>query len=1260
MPNCHPSTDDPPPFRDAPFAAPGLPIRTLASQYSEVTDQWVNLDPLSTAATFAGLLTTPTLQSNCLRLEVLVHLALLSAKGHRTPNAQFVSQAFSTLGTGLCGQYEDPAEDVFVGSISTSQGNFRLLDGIWESGYFFLQRIVNVLESMPRRRYFDDLRECVYSLLRLSDMLCERAALDRYTLGSATPEKSLPKKLRDTLPSLRRRVRFSESELLAASISLDHLSQFVFASGDLKRLPDEHIGHSMLERQPVARRDAHYYFLLPTATGAAIRRFVIERIEESGNRKPFLTALAREYSEVFERTLLLGAKSHLSLVFRKVDEGLIANGITTIDRGRYLQLVLFLDTLDDFERGGLAGTNPDPLQLAATLTQLIDTAYEEAQRSDDFEGGLTLLVGCGIGRGAVYYLDEKERTDWRVEHLSAADLYTLSWTPNFSFQSLWRMLEAQDKLRALGVELFNINGLLNLVAWTRSLGGHLVPHALLPDGSFEADGSTLLAIDQTSLRELRHEVLLTWDPHVEQDAGSRWVAVRKEGSSAFKEDLARPLYATEPLQGARWPSAVYVTPERSWWCAFSVPAETTLEGAYERFRMLAVWLSRTVPVLEDSLETLPKGPILINLIFHGVWGEFDGVPEKKSYAQVRSDIAVSADIAERTTTLDVGDTFEKALFNVENVSERALVDSVVEGVVRLCGLALSESARSPILHSIVRTNSARQAHAFHAQSFRDYVRAAIPASPVVIDETDDALLKIGLGWRVRSRESGPFIEGKEQCITFLNSLVHLLEEDLCTSLQRMDRTQTLEHVLRNHESGVVDRDRWRRTAAAVLSLHDDRANALAVMARHDFQLNAVFLATRLLVEFALCECPLSGGRAPGVLDLSQLMAKAAQIFGLGGWSDAIRWDVMEPRLRITPLGDVHANLDFVDEVVNPFAHGANEIFINKAVDTYAKNLDAPTPGPVAQDVLEVEFLHAWDDEVGASLDDVRLFVDFVENLGVSSNAAVLKLRRSTLLRVAVNGKSLPPETSERLLNFLTLPSRRRWRDVPPGFDAKDLYPWRFRRRLSVLRRPILQIDDDLDPTVIVVPGLVRDAVTFMLGNYHRGHFPMWQLGPQMRIWAGEVARRQGTEFTQAVAERLERLGWNTASEIRITKLLGRSFDKDYGDVDVLAWRPSTGRVVAIECKDVQYRKTYGEIAEQLADFRGEIGPDGKPDDLKRHLDRVDLLSANLGTLARYVRLSQVQKIESHLVFKDPVPMKHALQRMAERVLVQIFDDSFEI
>ena len=84
-------------------------------------------------------------------------------------------------------------------------------------------------------------------------------------------------------------------------------------------------------------------------------------------------------------------------------------------------------------------------------------------------------------------------------------------------------------------------------------------------------------------------------------------------------------------------------------------------------------------------------------------------------------------------------------------------------------------------------------------------------------------------------------------------------------------------------------------------------------------------------------------------------------------------------------------------------------------------------------------------------------------------------------------------TAHTITELLLLEHRGAWRNVPEGYRPVDRHPWRFRRRLSVLRRPLLQVDDDPDPMVLVCPGLMREAFGYTVSNYYRGDYPDWQL-----------------------------------------------------------------------------------------------------------------------------------------------------------------------
>src|SRR5439155_636693 len=96
---------------------------------------------------------------------------------------------------------------------------------------------------------------------------------------------------------------------------------------------------------------------------------------------------------------------------------------------------------------------------------------------------------------------------------------------------------------------------------------------------------------------------------------------------------------------------------------------------------------------------------------------------------------------------------------------------------------------------------------------------------------------------------------------------------------------------------------------------------------------------------------------------------------------------------------------------------------------------------------------------------------------------------------------------------------------------------------------------------------------FYEGEIHQSE----AVSAEMESWI--VKSQKGSELPMAVEAKLKELGWNTEREIEMTDVLGRRYDESFGDlrrfgdVDVLAFRDDSTRVLIIECKDLQFRKT---------------------------------------------------------------------------------------
>ena len=399
------------------------------------------------------------------------------------------------------------------------------------------------------------------------------------------------------------------------------------------------------------------------------------------------------------------------------------------------------------------------------------------------------------------------------------------------------------------------------------------------------------------------------------------------------------------------------------------------------------------------------------------------------------------------------------------------------------------------------------------------------------------------------------------------------------------------------------------------------------------------------------------------MDLSRLISHGLLVFYFGGDSDAVHWGAMEPRIHVTPLGDIHMKRSFDADIYQPFVRSGGAVQVDYAVRKYSHLYSPSQPLDSVVGVIDDRFLRAWEAEFGLSIDGMRRFIDEIEKIGIERTEPIVSMTRSRLAVLLAEAGRLSPEMTAEVLALFVLAPRPKWQVPSTGFQNRDWQPWRFRRRLAVLRRPLLQIEDGADPEMLFAPGLVRDAFWATIRSFYDGDIHQSEIrSSEMESWIGHISDKTGSEFAQSVEEKLNELGWKTRLEIEMTNILARRRDprfgdlRRFGDVDVLAWRDGSPRVLAIECKDVQFRKTPGEVAEQLSDFRGELRPNGKPDLLKRHLDRLEVLSSNADDVAKRLNLQKPIQLEGHLVFRNPVPMKFAWDQMASRVRLSIFDE----
>lgn len=1200
-------------------------------------------DAVKAAALVAGLLTNPSLHANNLRLESLIHLLLAFGRGKQTPTRKQLSTLLnSQLGSSSLSLKEDPAEDVFVSNVVSQHGNFRIFGGVWESNDFYLQRFVNIVESFPETDYHRTLQRQVLAILRLSEEIAARRGLGRFSDGGGEAQSSLNLPTEDELQTLAQSIKFSRDDLQRLEIEPIELAPFVLPVETFPKLADESLGDTDLERHPIVYDNDEWFVLLPNAISIAVRYHVIQWTINDCSQSSFNLKLVQEYREFLSDTPILGEiiPPGLGLTSKKVANKTLLEIFREVDDGRHLHLIAIVDGVSGNAEGSLSEPDEDFVEIEEQIERRITHVQSHLKSKLGFKHGLTLLVVCGFGRTIILRTPSGAR-DWYIETISAPDLAMVGWVPDASPLSLWKLLEYVRFLGNNGITFLNSNGLLNLYGlWS---GTHFT---MLPrDVIFDGEQKLVIPIRTDCLKEIRKTVRSGWNVHCLPLPNGAMVRVRRRSASHyFATDADKPDYVAIDTIEAGVLLAAWVGHQIIWWVTVEFQdTELSREIVYKLWETISVWLEKAVPVFEPIVGDNLKPAVMIALNFKECRDEQVVTPEACGLLDC---IKISTDQVTKTIRLRFRDPFFRGFRNPKNIAERELVRALIMGVMELVGASQNEECVANLLDQIVPDDKARFVHFFEAGIFRDYIQHSDHPKSLFIDMSDYVPSKLGLGWQVCARNNNHTFTTAKESVMLLNQVVDVLWSRIRQRLHQLNRQSLIERSLRYIEGVEAEKSIWERTVLAVSALRGDKPSAKAVAAEEIARCTAATLALRMIVEMGLCECPLEGGASVGMLDLAPLMSDALSMFHLGGWSDAIHKKVMEPNITIAPNGEILSDVRFRESVAEPMGRDFVSYLLDYEASKYESHFQSHQVLQSVEGILSEEFLKAFKVEFAVSIDDIRAVRESLENLALEKRLCVFVARKSDILEYCEKNGLTNAQVATRVLEKFELWPRDSLEATPKGFFDKDWYPWRFGRQLSLVRRPLLRLDNTENPTYVISPGLFGQGFGYLLSRFLDAAVPVRECASrEMKHWMGKESKRRGHAFAQEVFNAVHDLGYKALLEVELNALLNEKLELNFGDIDVLAWKDASQEILAIECKDLKLAKTPNEMAEQLNQFSGQASKDGNRDNLLKHLDRCAILNNKSLQLTRILGINQSDvTVKGVVCFSKQVPMQYVAKR----------------
>lgn len=1209
-----------------------------SSELIDLADKLKKFNLKSTITQIGGLLTAPELQANTVRIELLVHLAVAYCQGTQKPCLTDIDDWLNRqLGNTEIALLEDPVEDVFVTNIETPEGNRRIFEGIWESNDYFLQLILDILGKPETPKECRNLLIPAFALLRLSDYVAERVNVHRWHIEPSVPKDKIGLSEETKISDRARAITFTDKELDSLGVSRKQLTPFILRNADKFILRRESPGHSSLERRPLVDIGHSLVLALPSAVSPAIRRFVLTNMIRTGYLSSFSNILASYQANQVQKECLVVSDIKNQLVSldppKPKDKAPSLHAwLFNYDINKYLHIVLLHDKLEWLDAQGFSSFMKYPEELRAGLEEYLSKVSSYCRSLPNFAEGMTLLVLGGLGRGFALGF-ENWPDQWSFSAIRISDLLMLASELERPITRYLKCIKQKEWTEGKGI-FFQIFSDYNFYCYWRRLNYQLVPRDLPVD-----DGS-MISIGNDMVLPVREEVRKSGDRHVIETVDGIYSPVLRFGrDSYFKSLQDRPIYAslghvrTGVLAGAvetpRGPSWLLMEPRKG--------DEQILHFIYEMWSGFIGLYDRLVFEVESLYPKTQPGAVEIRLNFTNVIIPKDYVKSEPGVMTDKPNVAVN--IEQRTATINFPPDFLIHFQQPENIGERLVLYGIAKGLVSLrqqgAVRCVDEAVLDVLVNKVIGVSGMRVIHLFPTFYPIEYLLSRHGEKPIFLAHEDFVFSKLRLSEGCTTAKHGTNISLQSECNDFLKSVVIKIWNLLRKLLQQFDRASVIREALKVHESIINDRDHWRRTSQAILALYASREDVFAVAQERELDRNNVALPARTILEMAICECPEMGGRQLSRWDLDELLAKVALLIEVATDSDAIKSNLIESKIHLHPNGEYTVDRGFYKTVIEPFIAAYFREELEDAAGTYDKLYRSERPGEKkrAEDIYSAAFIGAFISEFSLTPDEaIDGFAELID-LAVECDSVIIETTLGNLKTRLTRSRGLSSRATEAYIRTFSIFHRPAWDKPPSGFTNKDLNPWRFRRRLSAMARPIFVFGEQDEAKVFFGAGALRLGFGYLLGKSENGHLPQEFFSSHaMKKYIGAVNDERGHEFARSVAEQLRENGWQVRNEVQMSELGGSA---KLGDIDVLAWR-STGEIQLIECKRLQLARTVAEIAEICRRFRGDA-----KDELDKHVRRITWIRANPAGLQRIVGFApDPTRIDDRLVTNTHVPMTY--------------------
>ncbi len=1045
-----------------------------------------------------------------------LQLSRLGASGRLLTVIAFILANMKPLAHPSIVGHEDPYANPFTEAFAYAGRSFLILPGRVDESTFILDRLANAIDSCDGAGW-REARELLLATLIIGDEIVRRSGLGRGVepLGLEPDQRVVTIPSPEHLERLKHAVIFRPDEfaslLLGQGVAASALDPLTQPAGAVPLLAYRTDADPLLAR-PIVRTSDGYVVALPGMLPVAARHALLSLACRCGSMQDLAIYYHRAARDIVSLALDdVGSHPYGWMPFEPVVEACASDALFTLDTDKCIYALVITDPLDDYD--------PDTPRGVWALDATIAWAMERFRYMErvlySAEGApndlLMLLLVQGVGRCSTLSVDETVLPGASaLLVMDIADLQTLTSLERADPLALWWYARAVARVRhraaVVAMSALDEFHLYRTHGYGHPVTGDPDRHVICawPGGAGDLRRVVLRERDQHTVPGPSGTLVC-----VEARHDTRTIPIYTppcalgDQAALFIEGLSVPLWilgdpvdeGSDPLAGLQlYTRALHFADAIAYWllrCAPSLSGLLAHLGALQErivvrltLEPAAAWAVDQIAVDDPSADPVVVRACPHNGVAHATL--HPTVSGLVSRPDNRGEIAlVSAIIGGLRALLPDSERDAWSDARIWEALDRHAAPPIRKALSHLDGIIAPDlDARDLPPHRHVQGAAEREVF----DELADYLRGRpdIRAGQVPDDRRIEVLDAVA-AFHYRA----------------LEQLVAMLSPD-----------GILEWLLAYHEALVQQDAHTRLIRAPFLACNDTTPDLVARFHAEERRHPLSAVAARFVIEYVAARPP-CGYRPMSHAVYDRLQALAAAIVTVAVSRDLLRLGLGEVGLTILPSGYLLMQRSRFTAAMDLYTTALAEGVAARATEAYGRYWSVPADGAARSERthrLDV----AVDAELGYPLTDLLHLMSVIGAIGDDIDPVAPCLPLPEVVDRAAARLGWAPNRVAGAFHLLSLGARADFLHPPEGLVVTDVYPWRFNRALSLLRRPLLLRERDGGCEVLWGSRTIFAAQRYLIDILTDGRFRA--RSPALKTLMSEIGDDNGKGFERHVAD----------------------------------------------------------------------------------------------------------------------------------------------